>query len=119
MIENILQNNGFGIAASGIVVVFCGLVLIAIVIYLFNRLFEYLQQKPKRESKPAGGESGAQKVSDQAPTAEELAAITVALECYRKIHFEPLQSKITFRHGEQQSAWKLGYKHDQRRRSMR
>ena len=40
MFDNIIQNQGFTIALSGILVVFSGLILIALVIHTFNKVFE-------------------------------------------------------------------------------
>ena len=39
MFDNVAQNNGLVIALIGITVVFVGLVLIAVIISLFNRVF--------------------------------------------------------------------------------
>ena len=48
---------------------------------------------------------------------DELVAIAVAVELYRKLHFEPLQSEITFLHGElTNSGWKTGTKYGQRQK---
>lgn len=115
MIENILQNNGLNIALSGIIVVFAGLILIAVTIHLFNKFFEKLHRRTERQTaapKPAAQPAVVEKTPP--PTDDELVAITTALECYRRIHFETLQSQITFKHGEQQSAWKSGQRFGQR-----
>jgi hypothetical protein len=103
----LVQNNGIFIAISGLFVVFTGLVLIALIIYLFNITFKYLHRE---KNLPISLE---QTNSMRAPSTviisdEELIAISVAIEYYRRIHFEPLQSAITFRQGEQQSVWKSG-----------
>ncbi|HCK98962.1 MAG TPA: hypothetical protein DHW42_02485 [Candidatus Marinimicrobia bacterium] len=113
MFENIIQNNGFNIALSGILVVFSGLTLIATTIHLFNKVFERLHRGATAESDTVLPKKAA------AIPEDVLAAITVAIEIYRKIHFETLQSQITFIHGEQQSAWKSGYKYGQRLSTLR
>ncbi len=108
MIESILQNNGFNIALSGILVVFAGLILIAWTIHLFNKIFERLHRRPDSNEpttayKPLSRFKKKVNISD-----DELAAIAVAIECYRKLHFDKLQSQITFKHGEPQNAWIIG-----------
>jgi Na+-transporting methylmalonyl-CoA/oxaloacetate decarboxylase gamma subunit len=111
MAEYIVQNNGFTIALSGILVVFAGLVLIALAIHLFNKLFAHLHrqidphQSTASHVRPKRSKLFRKRVNI---TDEELAAISVAIECYRKLHFERLQSQITFKHGEQQNPWIIG-----------
>ena len=115
---------GMKIALSGILVVFAGLVMIAFVITVFNRISMSLRKRKDREL----SESPA-RVSSYAPTPppavipgpnipeDDLIAITAAVELYRKIHFETLPSEITFVHGEDaQNAWKMGNKFGQRQR---
>lgn len=114
MFENIIQNNGFNIALSGVLVVFSGLILIATAIHLFNKVFERLHRSAAAKAAILGKSDIALPKKAVAIPEDELAAITVAIESYRKIHFETLQSQITFKHGEQQSAWKSGYKYGQR-----
>ncbi|MGC9363622.1 MAG: OadG family protein [Fidelibacterota bacterium] len=115
MIENILQNNGLNIALSGIIVVFAGLILIAVTIHLFNKFFEKLHRRTEKRTaapKPAEPKPVPKKMIPLSD--DELVAIATALECYRRIHFETLQSQITFKHGEQQSVWKTGQRFGQR-----
>ena len=50
MIENILQNNGLNIALSGIIVVFAGLILIAVTIHLFNKFFAKQHRRNRQNS---------------------------------------------------------------------
>jgi len=102
-----MQSNGIPIAISGLLIVFTGLVLIAVVIFLFNFIFKYLHRE---KNLPLSLEpTFPLKTSEKANLSdEELIAISVAIEYYRRIHFEPLQSAITFRQGEQQSVWKSG-----------
>ena len=114
MIDNIIQNNGFNIALSGIIVVFAGLILIALTIHLFNKVFERLHRQPdktvSRTDNPRP--SVVRKVQQLAD--DELVSIATAIEIYRKIHFETLQTQITFKRGEQQTVWKSGQKFGQR-----
>jgi len=114
MIDNIVQNNGFNIALSGIIVVFAGLILIAATIHLFNKIFEWLHRQPKTAVSSIENPQSisAKKVLQLAD--DELVAIATAIEIYRKIHFETLQTQITFKRGEQQTVWKSGKKFGQR-----
>jgi hypothetical protein len=107
MLESLMQSNGILIAISGLLIVFTGLVLIALIIHLFNITFKYLHHEKNLTASPK--QTYPTRTLDPANLAdEELIAITIAIECYRRIHFEPLQSAITFRQGEQQSVWKSG-----------
>jgi len=107
MLESLMQSNGILISISGLLVVFTGLILIALIIYLFNITFKYLHREKNLTVVPK--QTYPIRTFDQAIlSSEELIAISVAIEYYRRIHFEPLQSAITFRQGEQQSVWKSG-----------
>lgn len=114
MIDNIIQNNGFNIALSGIIVVFAGLILIALTIHLFNKVFGRLHRTANNDiSQPdIPRQFSIKKVIQLAD--DDLVAIATAIECYRKIHFESLQTQITFKRGEQQTVWKSGQKFGQR-----
>ncbi|MCK5145587.1 OadG family protein [bacterium] len=113
MIDSITQYNGLTIAGSGILVVFTGLVMIALVIQLFNKLFARsaalstetpVTTAPARKLKPRGK-----------PIPEEhQAVIAVALAVYHKLYHEELTSEVTFADTEQRSGWKTGYKFGQR-----
>jgi hypothetical protein len=102
--SNAELSNGIIVGVGGLVVVFLGLVLIEIVIHFFNRYFE------KKEQKKAFVQiSELSKKSKPIPIPDEdLVAIVTTLELYRKIHFEQLQSEITFQHGNQPNNWKIG-----------
>ena len=119
MLENVLANNGLNTAFSGMTIVFSGLVLIALAIHSFN----YISAIVKNHGNSANGATSFDELApdlafmgkQQVPE-DELVAISVAIELYRKLHFEHLQSEITFRHGElTNSGWKTGTKYDQRR----
>jgi len=118
MLENIAENNGLIISLVGILFVFTGLVMIAIAISLFNRVFHRMETRAKKKE-----ESGAQgkkikkpKISLSTKTVPEddLVAITIALEIYKKLHFEQHSNKVTFTRGESSSAWKSGFRYGQR-----
>ncbi len=119
MFENIIQNNGFNIAFSGIIVVFAGLILIANTIHLFNKVFKGLHRNAETEFINTEKTAAIVPKKSLAIPEDELAAITVAIECYRKIHFETLQSEITFKRGEPQSVWKSGHRYGQRLSTLR
>jgi len=102
-----MQSNGILIAISGLLIVFTGLVLIALIIFLFNITFKYLHHEKNLPASPKLT-STTRMPETEILSNEELIAISIAIECYRRIHFEPLQSAITFRRGEQQSVWKSG-----------
>ncbi len=117
MIENIIDNNGFNIALSGIFIVFLGLVLIAATIHLFNQFFKRRQLKakqsmPAKRIKPTFIE---EKYDTPAEIPDnDLAALGTAIELYRRIHFDQLQSAITFSKGRARNVWKIGTKFGQR-----
>ena len=83
MLENIIQNNGFNTAISGILIIFIGLVLIALVIHSFNLLFrakgKETEESEREKSKP-GRKSSFIKHKDIPQ--EHLIAIAAAVELY-------------------------------------
>ena len=114
-VSNVLQNNGGNIAFSGILIVFGGLILISGTIMLFNRL---LMKKPIAEGeKQTSTEPEPKKVSlfkgKEIPE-DHLIAISAAVELYRRLHFDQLESAVTFERGEAHSGWKTGYRYGQR-----
>ncbi|KAA3615550.1 MAG: hypothetical protein DWQ05_14460 [Calditrichaeota bacterium] len=123
MLENVIANNGFSTALSGMLIVFSGLVLIALAIYFFNLISQTtkkIEQNGEKhneaeESGPALAFMGDEKIPE-----DELVAISVAIELYSRLHFEPLQSELTFLHGElTNSGWKTGIKYGQRQSIQR
>lgn len=114
---------GLKIALSGILVVFAGLVLIAAVIVVFNKISAILRRRAAGLVDQTGIPSGIPSrpgsivplsTMEDIPE-DDLIAITTAVELYRKIHFETLPSEITFMRGEDaQNAWKMGNKYGQR-----
>ena len=116
-VSNIMQNNGWNIALSGIVTVFGGLVLIALTILLFNKL-SALFNKDKQENikEPAVAEQKpVEKKKKSTINKEHLVAISVAVELYRRLHLEELESAVTFARGETNSNWKAGARFGQRK----
>ncbi len=111
-IDNIIQNGGGNIALSGIIVVFLGLILIAGTIWLFNKL---LSEQPKTDKDPSETLTvvSAGKNNNQVPL-DHLVAISATVELYRRLHYDVLESKVTFNRGEINPAWKAGARYGQR-----
>lgn len=115
------EQLGLNFALSGLLTVFTALVLIAIVIHLFNQFFTRFFKKETITPEPEGEE-----IEIKIPFAQlekipedHLAAIAVAIEFYRRIHFDMLQSEITFERGDAYSGWKMGYRFGQRSHPVR
>lgn len=109
------QPDSSGIALSGIAVVFMGLVLIALTIHLFNKIFASLSKDKNSTGKPdqaifteARSKSGKKIPNDH------LAAIGIAVELYQRLHLAQPESRVTFIRGETHSEWKAGSKYGQR-----
>jgi len=118
MLDNVAQNNGLVIALIGLIVVFVGLVLIAVIISLFNRVFEKMSARGDKEQqdKHTGFvirtpkiKLGGKKIPE-----DELVALTIALEIFRKLHVEQYPNKVTFIRGTSSSPWKTGFRYGQR-----
>jgi len=100
------------IAVIGILVVFAGLILIAAIVSIFNRFFT--PREPRLVLDPANLDNPVVSESGAVVPADHLVAIATAIECYRKIHFDILQTKITFQTGAPQTAWQLHMNNTQR-----
>ncbi len=122
MWKNVIQNSGVSTSIGGLLIVFGGLVLIACVIYVFNRVFAALEQKEVRKEAPAIAPDGdieelaaAPQTQEEVPVEDQI-AIAALIELYRRVHFDAIQSNVTFIHGnDAQNAWRLGFKYGQRR----
>ncbi|HDN58918.1 MAG: hypothetical protein DRP91_02830 [Candidatus Neomarinimicrobiota bacterium] len=102
MWSNIVNNNALVISISGILIVFSGLTFIFFVITIFNKIFQREERKD----------------IDRAPTSkrtehkrediceEEVVAISIAIDIYRKLYFNPLSTKITFADRNISYTWK-------------
>ncbi len=118
-ISNVANNNGWNIAISGILVVFGGLVLIAMTIFLFNKISERTDRANQDESvRKVQPEKAILNAEASVIPQDHLAAIATAVELYRRLHLETLESSITFERGETNTNWKTGARFDQRK-SMR
>jgi len=120
---NIAQNAGGTTAASGILIVFAGLILIAFCIFLFNLAFMERKEadvdgSPAGDAAGTGSVASTQEVKEEEPIPEDdLAALAALIELYRRVHFDALQSDITFVRGQDAAnAWRMGYKYGQRHR---
>ncbi len=111
---NVTANHGLSVTWSGLLVVFLGLGLIALMISAFNLVAEWL----KNRAKPVA--TGEQVVSTiSSPQGKEipedhLIAITTAVELYRRLHLDPIRTRVTFVRGELHTPWKTGFKYGQR-----
>lgn len=112
--------NGAIIAFIGMLIVFIGLVLIELILFIFNKFVEISRMKRalKNYIEKDIDESIPIQDVDEVPE-DDLIAIATAIECYRRIHFDMLQSQITFIHGGSQNVWKMGYKFGQRLTGLR
>ena len=115
------EQLGLNIALSGLFTVFSALVLIALVIHLFNQFFTRFFRKEVLEPEKENGEKEIKIAFAQLEKIPEdhLAAIAVAIEFYRRIHYDELQSEITFERSDIHSVWKMGYRFGQRSQSVR
>jgi cbb3-type cytochrome oxidase subunit 3 len=112
-LSNIVHHNGWNISISGIFVVFMGLILIALTIWIFNKLMVKETQQSTETIIPFNAKkiiSGSKDIPN-----EHTAAISAAIELYRRLHFDALQSKVTFNRGETHSPWKTGSRFGQRK----
>jgi len=110
MVENLIHNNGLTIAASGLLVVFVGLILISLIILAFNNIAGRLRSRRQIKEGSVSPPSllSAAKSADEKIPNDHLIAIATAVEFYRRLHFDVLQSEITFAKGSPQSAWRIG-----------
>ncbi len=111
---NLINNHGGTIALSGILIVFLGLILIALTISLFNFFSSRVQKREQKEKLRQEEEAKTPAFrGDEIPT-DHLIAITAAVELYRRLHLDPIRTKVTFDRGEIHTPWKTGYKFGQR-----
>ncbi len=116
-ISNVAQYNGWNIAFSGILVVFGGLVLIALTILAFNKLSALVDTFFRKSDNPKQPVESRITVTDSEEEIPEdhIVAISVAVELYHRLHLETLQSAVTFARGEINSNWKAGARFGQRK----
>lgn len=108
IISRIIENNGDVNTYAGILVVFIGLIMISVAIELFNKASHFLANRKTTEAMPVEiQETEVQKNDVKDIPEDELVAIAAAVDIYRRLHFEMLQSEITFTHGTFQTPWKM------------
>jgi len=73
---------------------------------------------PAGDAAGTGSVASTQEVKEEEPIPEDdLAALAALIELYRRVHFDALQSDITFVRGQDAAnAWRMGYKYGQRHR---
>ncbi len=106
-VRNIIDNNGMINTFAGIVVVFVGLIAISIAIAMFNFLSNYKKQKENKQKNNLQIMDVVEEKNIEDIPQDELVAIAVAVEIYRKLHFEIIQSEVTFIHGNRQTPWTM------------
>ncbi len=125
LMANIAQFNGGTTALSGILVVFAGLILIALCIVLFNFLLMEREKPAEALAAESAGDVGRQQKASADTTGaesepipeEDLVVLATLIELYRRVHFDALQSDITFVRGQDAAnSWQMGYKYGQRHR---
>jgi hypothetical protein len=120
MIDNLIQNQGIVISSAGLIVTFLGLALVAVTIYLFNIIFSFMRKSSQDQGvSDSHIDAAGQIVSIERIPEEELVAIAVAIDIYRRIHFDAMQSDISFEKGDPQTPWKMVYKYGPRFQKMR
>jgi hypothetical protein len=109
ILDKIISNNGHINTFAGILVVFFGLIAISVAIVVFNKAAFYFQNKQSnKKDSPLAQETNEVKITNIKDIPEdELVAISVAVEVYRKLHFEIMQNEVTFTHGSAQTPWKM------------
>ncbi len=105
-LANIEKYGGFEIAKNGIIIVFGGLILIAFVVYLFNKVFAEKAYTTADVNRRDDIYEEVEKATLQSIPEEDLIAIATALELYKRLYIDSMQSKLTFT--EKVSSWQTG-----------
>ncbi|MBN2790720.1 MAG: OadG family protein [Candidatus Delongbacteria bacterium] len=96
--ENAKGMNGWDVAMSGIIVVFSGLILIMLVLYVFNFMFK---PKTAEKAKP----ENARKIVEDTPE-DILIAIATVVELYTRLYSSDKLTDLSFKTTESES-WKI------------
>lgn len=96
--ENAKGMNGWDVAISGIIVVFSGLILIMLVLYVFNFMFK---PKTAEKAKP----ENARKIVEDTPE-DTLIAIATVVELYTRLYSSDKLTDLSFKTTESES-WKI------------
>ncbi|MBN1968384.1 MAG: OadG family protein [Candidatus Delongbacteria bacterium] len=95
--ENVLEQHGLLITFSGMAIVFLGLILIAVAVTIFNKIFARDAHKAADTTpKHVNIYDMMKKESDANVPEEDLVAITTALEIYQRLYGFEVSSKLTF-----------------------
>ena len=94
--ENIVNYDALSIALSGMLVVFSGLILIAIFIVIFNRIFAEHAHKSVDERKHVNIFEEIKREAITNLPDEEVIAISTALEIYFRLYANEISSKLTY-----------------------
>jgi len=94
--ENIINNDAFSIALSGMFVVFSGLILIAVFIMMFNKIFAEHAHKSIDETKHVNIFEEIKQESISNLPDEEIIAMSTALEIYFRLYAKDVSSKLTY-----------------------
>jgi hypothetical protein len=110
-IENVLEGHGFGIAITGMTVVFAGLVLVSLYLTLLPRFFQWYATAPwQRRARPATAVTPARPPASMKASRgmdpDLLVAITYVLQAERDVQLALDSQLITLRDSdEEQRVW--------------
>lgn len=108
-IENVLEGHGIGIAITGMVVVFAGLVLVSLFLTVLPRILERAsgstQPRPRPAATPVAAAVPARAKSVLGMDADLLAAITYVLQAERDRQLALDHQQITVSDDEERRVW--------------
>lgn len=108
-VENIIAGDGIGIAITGMVVVFAGLILISLFITALPRAFEWAGKVRERERSAPRMQAADAAVMERETSLEIdpdlLVAIGYVLEAERERERSQDRQQITMREGGDQAVW--------------
>jgi hypothetical protein len=111
-IENVLEGHGFGIAITGMTVVFAGLVLVSLYLTLLPRFFQWYASAPwqrRARTGPGGAPVRAPapvRTASRGMDPDVLVAITYVLQAERELQLALDSQLITQRDSdEEQRVW--------------
>ena len=101
-VENIIEGDGIGLAITGMLIVFFGLVFISLYIGVLPRLFDWVQaRKQRRLEQKATTAPAAAGVDD--PTLRAAIALVIQMELDHEQALD--DQRITIQRDESQEAW--------------
>jgi Na+-transporting methylmalonyl-CoA/oxaloacetate decarboxylase gamma subunit len=109
-IENLVKGRGLELALIGMSVVFSGLVLLTISLFLMERIMKWHSGRTTPSNGTDGKTSPLTK-EDKVMTGEEAAAIFTAIILYHRLHMDEHRQRITFQQSVRPlSPWALSGK---------